>query len=62
MLYKTMSEPKEQFKEKEWRCTVCDYVYVGNELPDQCPKCGADKKAFVLVEEEGIKLENGKQY
>lgn len=57
-----MSEPKEQFKEKEWRCTVCDYIYAGNELPDQCPKCGADKKAFVPVEEEEIKLEHEKKY
>lgn len=62
MFHKTMSEPKEQFKEKEWRCTVCDYIYTGNEPPEQCPKCGADKKAFVPVEEEEVKLEHEKKY
>ena len=37
-----------------WKCSICGYVYEGNELPDdfKCPKCGADKAAFVEVKEE----------
>ncbi|KKP98942.1 MAG: Rubredoxin-type Fe(Cys)4 protein [Parcubacteria group bacterium GW2011_GWD2_38_12] len=44
-------EPKEQFKEWEWKCTECDYIYSGEESPEQCPKCHAPKEAFVLLEE-----------
>lgn len=31
-----------------WICTVCGYVYYGEELPDGyiCPKCGAPKSVF----------------
>ena len=37
---------------KKWRCTVCGYVHEGDEPPDKCPVCGADKSAFELVVEE----------
>jgi uncharacterized membrane protein len=40
---------------KKWRCTVCGYVHQGEEPPDECPVCGADKSQFELIEEnEGI--------
>lgn len=31
-----------------WICTVCGYIYYGEELPDdfKCPKCGVDKSMF----------------
>lgn len=31
-----------------WICTVCGYVYYGDELPNDyiCPKCGAPKSVF----------------
>lgn len=31
-----------------WVCTVCGYVYYGEELPDdfKCPICGVDKSLF----------------
>lgn len=31
-----------------WICTVCGYIYYGEELPDdfRCPKCGVDKSLF----------------
>lgn len=32
---------------KKWRCTVCGYVHQGDEPPDQCPVCGADRSRFV---------------
>lgn len=31
-----------------WICTICGYIYYGEELPDGflCPKCGVDKTFF----------------
>lgn len=31
-----------------WICTMCGYVYYGDELPDdfKCPLCGASREAF----------------
>ncbi len=31
-----------------WVCTICGYIYYGEELPDdfKCPKCGVDKNLF----------------
>lgn len=31
-----------------WICTICGYVYYGNELPENynCPKCGVSKDLF----------------
>lgn len=33
-----------------WVCTVCGYVYYGEELPDdfKCPLCGVGKDLFEL--------------
>lgn len=42
---------------KKWECSVCGYVHEGEEPPDECPVCGADKSAFVLLEEEGANEE-----
>lgn len=36
---------------KQWKCTVCGYIHTGDEPPDTCPVCGADKSRFVLLEE-----------
>lgn len=38
---------------KKWECTLCGYIHEGEEPPDECPLCGADKSQFVLVEEGG---------
>jgi len=37
---------------KKWRCTICGYVHEGDEPPDKCPVCGADKSLFEEVIEE----------
>lgn len=37
---------------KKWRCTVCGYIHTGEEPPDICPVCGADKSMFEEVVEE----------
>jgi rubredoxin/uncharacterized membrane protein len=38
--------------EKKWRCTICNYIHIGEEPPDECPVCGADKTYFVEVSED----------
>ncbi len=40
---------------KKWKCTVCGYIHTGEEPPDICPVCGADKSEFVEVTEEKSK-------
>lgn len=35
---------------KKWECTVCGYIHEGNEPPEECPLCAADKSKFVEVQ------------
>ena len=37
---------------RKWECTVCGYIHTGDEPPDECPVCSADKSMFVEVFEE----------
>ena len=37
---------------RKWECTVCGYVHEGEEPPDECPVCAADKSMFVEITEE----------
>jgi rubredoxin/uncharacterized membrane protein len=40
---------------KKWRCTVCGYIHEGEEPPEICPVCGADRSKFVeIVAEEKV--------
>jgi rubrerythrin len=39
---------------KKWICTVCGYVYEGNEAPEVCPVCKAPKDKFELQDEEMV--------
>jgi rubredoxin/uncharacterized membrane protein len=39
---------------KKWKCSVCGYIHKGDEPPDQCPVCGADKSLFTLLEEPEV--------
>lgn len=34
---------------KKWECTVCGYIHEGEEPPDECPVCSADKTLFIEV-------------
>ena len=43
---------------KRWKCTVCGYVHTGDEPPEKCPVCGADRSLFVALDEE-VTEENG---
>lgn len=48
-----MSNETEPKKTKKWVCTICGYVYEGEELPADfiCPLCGHDASFFVLQED-----------
>jgi len=37
---------------KLWKCEVCGYIGEGDEAPEVCPKCGAPKEKFVLLDDE----------
>jgi len=41
---------------KMWRCEVCGYLHEGEEPPDLCPKCGAPKEKFELLDEEEAEM------
>lgn len=32
---------------KEWKCSVCGYIYKGKSPPDECPQCSSDKNEFL---------------
>lgn len=34
---------------KKWRCSICGYIYTGEEPLESCPACGAPKEAFELM-------------
>ena len=40
---------------KQWKCSVCGYVHTGDEPPEECPRCGADRSQFVEITEEKSK-------
>ena len=37
---------------KKWECTVCGYIHEGDEPPDECPVCGADRSKFIEMDAE----------
>ena len=37
---------------KLFKCSVCRFVYEGDDAPDKCPKCGAPKEAFNELNKE----------
>lgn len=39
---------------KTWKCTVCGYIMQGEEPPDLCPVCGAEKSFFKETIEEMV--------
>jgi len=34
---------------KKWKCSVCGYIHEGDEPPEKCPLCGADREKFVEI-------------
>lgn len=41
---------------KKWKCGGCGFIHDGDAAPDKCPKCGAPKEKFVLLEEAAANL------
>ncbi|MGC9332745.1 MAG: rubredoxin-like domain-containing protein [Anaerolineae bacterium] len=39
-----------------WQCSVCGYVWDGDEAPEQCLKCGAKQDRFTLLEDKAADL------
>jgi rubrerythrin len=39
-------------KMKKFICSVCGYVYEGEEAPERCPHCGAPKEKFIEKKDE----------
>jgi len=37
---------------KKWKCSVCGYIHTGDEPPEKCPVCGADRSKFVELPAE----------
>ena len=37
---------------KKWKCTVCGYIHEGEQPPEKCPLCGADRTKFIEITEE----------
>ena len=35
---------------KRWKCTVCSYIHEGDEPPEICPICGADRSKFIEID------------
>lgn len=42
---------------RKWECTVCGYIHEGEEPPEECPVCLADKSMFVELVEETAGVE-----
>jgi len=34
-----------------WKCTICGYIHVGPEPPENCPRCGAERELFIPLSE-----------
>lgn len=39
---------------KIWKCSVCGYIHRGDEAPQKCPKCGAEKDKFEELGEDTV--------
>lgn len=39
---------------KKFVCSICGYVYEGNQPPEKCPACGAPASKFNEAQEEGM--------
>lgn len=41
---------------RKWVCTVCGYVYEGEEPPERCPQCNAPKEKFIEQKSDGERV------
>ena len=40
----------------KFKCSVCNYVFDGEDGADKCPRCGAPKDKFVRLTDDKAKL------
>ncbi|NIM03523.1 rubredoxin [bacterium] len=40
----------------KFKCSVCNYVFDGENAPDKCPRCGAPKDKFARLTDDKAKL------
>jgi len=40
----------------KWKCGACGYIWDGDDAPDKCPKCGAAKEQFTVLDEAAAGL------
>ncbi len=38
----------------KWKCSVCNFIWEGDNPPDKCPKCGAPAEKYVKMTDEQI--------
>jgi rubrerythrin len=43
--------------QRTWKCILCGYLHEGENPPDKCPMCGANKYQFLLYEKLPDSLE-----
>lgn len=48
--------------QKKWICTVCGYIYVGENPPAKCPQCGQPAEKFKELKESTGALEFADQH
>lgn len=41
---------------KKWKCGNCGFIFDGESAPDKCPKCGAPKEKFALLDDAAATL------
>ena len=47
-----MKKEKENKIMAKWVCTVCGYIYEGEQAPEKCPQCGVPASKF--KKQEGV--------
>jgi len=41
---------------KKWKCEVCGYIHDGDEVCENCPKCGAPAEKFQALDDQAAML------
>ena len=39
---------------KKWVCSVCGYVYEGEQAPEKCPQCGGPSRTVLNASPQGL--------
>jgi multimeric flavodoxin WrbA/rubredoxin len=47
---------------KAWKCSVCGYIYNGNEPPEECPQCSSSSKEYSELKEKQKLGYDGKKF